>query len=374
MFENFWDGQRIVGADSGLMLNLRVLRFVKSHFPSLNRANPKCFFQAQGYWIRENWDLFRLTGKSIHKRVALACSDYVVRSQRPDGSWLYPLGEWQKYVNTVDGTWASLGLLVSYQRTKEETYLKAALRWYDFLIHETGFQRHEDSLCVNYFAFSSKGIKVPNNTTLVLWFFAELFKTTGERKFTAFNDKLVRFLELCQKPNGELVYEVERSHYLCFQYNSFEFLDLAHYYDITGDARVRSIMNAMAKFIVSGVTGKGAVRFSCSQTFPEFAYFSGVTGAALISATSMGFGNYETHIGCIYRYLVKNQRPNGSFYHSKHDMIYVRNPIQWGFLTDRSAYPRQLSYLLQHLLMGIESKVEAESNRTSTILEEVTVR
>jgi hypothetical protein len=360
MFENFWDGQRIVGPDGGLMFNLRVLRFVKSYFPSLNRANPNCFFQAQGYWIRENWDLFRLTGKSIHKEVALACSNYVVRSQRPDGSWLYPLREWQNYVNTVDGTWASLGLLASYQQTKDQTYLEAALRWYDFLIHKTSFQPYKDSLCVNYFAFSSKGIKVPNNTTLVLWFFAELFKMTGDREFIALNDKLIRFLELCQKPDGELVYEVGRDHYLCFQYNSFEFLDLVYCYNITGNARIRTIMNAMAKFVASGVTEKGSVKYECSQTFPEYTHFSAATGAALISATNMGFGNYQKHIERLYRYLIENQNPDGSFFQSKNDMIYVRKPIQWGFLTDRTAYSRPLSYILQHLLIGIKSQIEVE--------------
>ena len=38
LFENFWDGHRILGPDAGLMLNLRVLRFIKGYIPSISRS------------------------------------------------------------------------------------------------------------------------------------------------------------------------------------------------------------------------------------------------------------------------------------------------------------------------------------------------
>jgi hypothetical protein len=368
MFENFWDGHRILGPDPGLMFNLRVLRFVKSYVPSMSRVDKNYFLQAQGYWIKDNWDLFKLSGKSIHKEVAIACSNYVVESQKSDGSWEYPLKEWQSYVSTVDGTWASLGLLASYQQTKDQTYLTAALKWYDFLINKTRFQKYKDSLFVNYFAFSSKGLKVPNNTTLVIWFFAELFKITGDRKFVTLNYKLIRFLELCQKPDGELIYQVGRDHYLCYQYNSFEFLDLFNCYNINGNTRIKNIMGKLAKFIASGVTENGAVKYACSQTFPEITYLSGATGAALVCASNIGFGDYQRHIERLYRYLIENQKSNGSFFYSRHDMAYVKKPIQWGFLTDRTAYPRQLSYIIQHLLIGVKYQIEGKFDLKSSLL------
>ena len=67
IFENYWDGDRVVGPDTGLMFDLRVFRFIKSYFPVLGRSDQYCFMQAQGYWIRNNWDLSRLTGKETYK-------------------------------------------------------------------------------------------------------------------------------------------------------------------------------------------------------------------------------------------------------------------------------------------------------------------
>ena len=52
---------------------------------------------------------------------------------------------------------------------------------------------------------------------------------------------LVRFLASVQLPTGELPYRVgnaaaaARPHYLCFQYNAFEYLAIARYAENTGD-------------------------------------------------------------------------------------------------------------------------------------------
>jgi squalene cyclase len=119
-------------------------------------------------------------------------------------------------------------------------------------------------------------------------------------------------------------------------------------------------MRKMAKFIASGVTEKGSVKHHCSGTFPELPHLSAVAAAALINASRMNFGNYQKHIDRLYTYLIKNQKPEGSFFFSKHDMVYVKEPIQWGFLTDRTAYPRPLSYILQHFLVGIKAQVKLE--------------
>lgn len=352
ILENFWEGNKLVGPDPGLMVDLRILRFIKSYIPPLRRVDRYYFLQAQGYWIRDNWDLFGLTGKSSYKEVAIACSDQVIRNQRADGSWEYPLREWSRYVPTVEGTWASLGLLESYQHTRDEKYLETALKWYTFLVKKTGFQVYKDSWTVNYFAFSSRDVKVPNNTTLVLWFFAELYRTTSDRKFLAFDDKLIPFLEYCQKPNGELVYEVKREHYLCYHYNAFEFIDLANYYNLTHSLRVKAILEKLARFLASGVTEKGSVKYECSKTFPEHILFSSVVGAALVYASTIGFDKYKKHILLIYRYLLENQRYDGSFFYSRRDAVYLKTPIQWGFLSDKNLYPGMLSYLLNHFLLG----------------------
>ena len=59
--------------------------------------------------------------------------------------------------------------------------------------------------------------------------------------------------------SGEMPYTIEcdgggRPHFLCYQYNAFELLDLAHYYSITDDAAVLPIMEKLATFIAHGIT------------------------------------------------------------------------------------------------------------------------
>jgi len=349
ILKNFWNGYAIVGPDPGLWLESRFFRFIKSYFPSVNWSDDHCFLQAQGYWIKSNWDLFEITGDFNYKKVAIACSKHIIDKQKNDGSWEYPLREWKKYVSTVEGTWGSLGLLETFRQTKELTYLKGALKWYDFLINRIGFQTYKGSLAINY--FDTPKSRVPNNTTLVLSFLAELYGITKDPKFLKFNDKMIKFIQLCQNSNGELRYSVEREHYLCYQYNAYEFLDLSRYYEIIEDERIRIILKGVAKFLSTGVTEIGSVKYDCFQTFPEVIYYSAAVGAALIRAASMGFKGCEKHIKRVYNFLFERQKSDGSFISCAHAMPYVRKPISHGFFTDNRSCPRQLSYILQHLLI-----------------------
>lgn len=355
---NFWNGLAIIGPDLGLMLELRFLRFVKSYLPFLNTSDNYYFLQAQGYWIKSNWDLFEITGDVSYKKVAIACSKEVLNKQKGDGYWGYPLRAWKKYVATVEGTWASLGLLETFKRTKESVYLNGALKWYDFLINRIGFQTYKDSLAINYFDTPKR--RVPNNTTLVLMFLAELYDITEDPKILRFNDEMINFIQLNQDSKGELRYAVEKEHYLCFQYNAFEFLELFNYYKKIGDKRIRIILKKLEKFLSTGVTEIGSVKYDCFQTFPEIIYHSAVVGAALVSASSIGLRGYKRCIERVYNYLFKEQRSDGSFICSRNDMTYLRKPISNGFLTDNRSYPRQLSYILQHLL--IKAKLEMNIN------------
>ncbi len=115
--------------------------------------------------------------------------------------------------------------------------------------------------------------------------FAELFKATQDTSFLKYNDSLIRFLELCQQPNGELVYEVDKTHYLCYHYNSFEFLDLYYANLILESQRIESILLNLSKFIASGVLDNGSLKYDCNQAYPEEVMFSAAAGAALINAS-----------------------------------------------------------------------------------------
>jgi hypothetical protein len=258
-------------------------------------------------------------------------------------------------VATVEGTWASLGLLETYRHTKELAYLKGALSWYNFLFTKIGFQHYKDSMAINY--FDTPKWRVPNNTTLVLWFLAELHQIKSDPSYLRYSEKLIRFIQLCQKMNGELIYAVEREHYLCYHYNAYEFLDLYHYYEITKDERIRNILKKIANFLSRGVTRIGSVKYDCFQTFPEEISYSGVTGAALRSAVSMGLKGYEKHAKYAYNFLFKNKRDDGSFIHTRHAIPYIRKPFQYGFMTDKRSYPRTLCYILNHFLVNVNSEI-----------------
>jgi hypothetical protein len=352
LFRKHWTGVALIGPDPGLMINLRFFRFVKSYISSLRQTENVFFLQAQGYWIKSCWELFARTNEPNYKAVALSCSNYVLQKQRADGSWQYPLKEWQSYVSTVEGTWAALGLLESYQYTNDPIFLIGALKWYNFLVKEIGFQPFEDAFVINYFAFSQRGVKVPNNTTLALWFMARLFDITGDDEYLKYTNKMIRFLELTQQPNGELVYELNIKHYLCYHYNAFEFIDLFYFYKITQSLKAKSILKKLANYLVTGVTEIGSVKYNCNQTYPEMPMFASVTGAALKCASSMELGNYELPIKRIYNYIVANQKSDGSFTYSNHDFIYLKSPIQYGFLRDENRYPGPLSFMLDQLLIG----------------------
>jgi len=360
ILNNFWNGQAIIGPDTGVMLDLRIFRFIKSYLSFINWSDDYYFLQAQGYWIKSNWNLFKNAGDLKYKNLAIACSKHIIDQQKKDGSWDYPLKSWKEHAATVEGTWASLGLLETFKWTKESKYLEGALKWYNFLINRIGFQPYENSLAIGY--FDSPTMRVPNNTTLVLWFLAELYRITNDAKFLRFNDKMIRFIQLSQNNNGELIYAVEREHYLCYSYNAFEFLDLSYYYEITNDERIKIVLEKLAKFLSTGVTEIGSIKCGCFQTFPEVIMSSGAVGAALITATSIGLGNYKKHIECAYNFLLGRQRPDGSFPSSTHDAPYLRKPISYGFLADNRSYPRQSSYILQHLLIKAQQESDFDTD------------
>ncbi len=356
LLNSFWNEHALVGPDpdTGVMLELRIYRFIKSYLSFINWSDNYCFLQAQGYWIRSNWALFDITGNIGYRKVAIACSEHITDQQKKDGSWEHPLKSW-KYLGapikvTVEGTWASLGLLETFKWTKESKYLNNAMKWHDFLINKIGFQPYLNSLSINHFDMRARGMRIPNNTSLVLWFLAELYELENDEKFLRFNDRLIRFIQLAQKNSGELKYAIEREHYLCYHYNAFEFLDLFNYYRITNNEKIRIVLEKLAKFLSAGVTEIGSIKCDCFRTFPEFIYFSAAVGAALIAAASIGFKGYEKHIEYIHNYLFEKQRRNGSFPFSTHDAPYLRNQTSHGIFTDNRSYPRELSYILQHLL------------------------
>src|SRR5262249_18996631 len=155
------------------------------------------------------------------------CAEHVVARQRPDGAWDYPNPEWKNRVATVEGVWAALALFETFRRTTDARFLEHALRWHRFLLERIGFQRCGGELAINYFAGRSGG-RVPNNSSDVLRYLAELSDATGDRRYLDARNGLLRFLRRAQEPTGEFPYAIAaddgrhaRPHFQCYQYNAF---------------------------------------------------------------------------------------------------------------------------------------------------------
>lgn len=360
LLQAHWNGHDVLlGPDPGVRFNARVGRFVKSYVSFLPWQDDLAYLQAQGYWIFDNWLLYELRGDNRYRDLALRTSDAVLTMQRRDGYWEYPNPEWRGRVSTVEGCFAALGLIDTYARTDVAAYLDGAVRWHAFLHDGIGFRRqpHPEMLAVNYFANSdTTGGGVPNNSTLVLWLMARLAEVTGDGAYLANSRALVEWLAHVQLPSGELPYSVAvagegRPHFLCYQYNAFEFMDLAQYYRITGDEQARSVLGGLARYLRAGLSG-GVAPYDCHRRDPEVAYYTPAVAQALSQATELGLADERAAVEAAFAHTLRLQRPDGSFpFHSR------RN---YRILTDRRSYPRYLSMILNHLLMEVV-RVEAAS-------------
>ncbi|HEY3108101.1 MAG TPA: hypothetical protein VGL23_05075 [Chloroflexota bacterium] len=347
LVRNHWTGRALQGPDSGVRINARVGRFVKSYLPFWPWTDSYVYLQAQGYWILDNWLLVDLRADEGARQVALACSDYVLASQRPGGYWEYANPEWRGRIATVEGNFAALGLLESYVRTGDERFLAGARAWHRYLIDEVGFQGGDDELAVNYFANVAGGM-VPNNTVLTLRTLARFVEATGDGAYLSRSPAMVAWLARAQVDTGELPYALARMggpgrpHFLCYQYNAFEFLDLVEYYRLTDDRAIRPVLERLAAFISTGLTGSGAARYNCHHDRPEVPYYTAAVARALSEASSLGLGDFRSASDLAYQRLLSQQRPDGS--------IEFFSRGNYGWLTDRRSYPRNLAMILYHLL------------------------
>ncbi|MBZ5566028.1 MAG: hypothetical protein LAP13_26870 [Acidobacteriia bacterium] len=347
------------GPDAGVRFNLRLWRFVKSALDFIPWQDNHVFMQTQGYWILATWMLHEMTGEPRYRGVARESTEAVLRLQQPEGYWIYPLPERKHLIATVEGDWGAIALLATYARESLEDFRACAVCWYDFLVAKIGFQAHTQGEAVNYFQ-RPRG-KVPNNSVEVLWLCLRLWKATGAKRFLEHVGPLLDFLQAVRLPSGELPYivespyEVRREHYLCYQYNAFQFLKLAWSQKLNPDVRIAALMLGLARFLEKGVSANGASAADCFHTLPEVDYYTAVLAAALYEAEQLGLiGTPGLSEKCFGRVL-ERQRPDGSFGYSTGD---------YGFLRDGRSYPRPQAMTLFHLLYpmcgdGFEKKVES---------------
>ncbi len=341
-----YDCGRLRGPDAGVRFNLRAWRFLKSAVDFLPWHDDYVFIQTQGYWVLSNWMLHEATGDSRYRDIALESTEATLSLQRADGTWAYPLPERRHLIATVEGNWGAIGLLASYAREAEPRFLQGAIRWYDFLIEHIGFQDHEAGKAINYFD-RPRG-KVPNNSVEAAWVFARLWRATGDERYLEHIGGMIDFVRSAQLASGELAYVVEsayerrREHYLCYQYNAFEFLKLAWLQRLQPMDSVAAILPGLANFLTTGVTAMGACAEDCHSRAVEVDYYTAALASALDEAARLGLVDAALSERC-YRRVAARQKNDGSFVYSAGD---------YGFLRDGRSYPRPMAMTLFHLLYG----------------------
>lgn len=338
------------GPDPGVRFNLRAWRFLKAALKSVTWKDDYVFTQTQGYWILGNWLLYDATGEQRYRAIAVESTEATLALETEQGFWRYPLPERRHLIATLEGIWGGSPLLATYLREPRREFLDGAIRAHDYIVDRIGFQDHPCGKAVNYFD-RPRG-KVPNNSVIAAWYFLRLWSATSDARYLEHVQALLDFIEAVQLPSGEIPYIVEgpfekaRKHYLCFQYNAYQFLHLAWSSKLKPGNWADLLLPKLARFLESGVQATGACANDCARGRgggPEVDYYTAALGAALYEASRLGLGvSPELSQRCFARVLGR-QRPDGSFAFSTGD---------YGFLSDPRSYPRQQAMTLFHLLYG----------------------
>jgi len=340
-------GDLLAGPDAGIRFNLRLWRFAKSALGLRQGPERHVFTQGMAYWVLANGRLYDLRRDPGFLASAVRGADALLGLQREDGSWPYPLRERRHLVATIEGNWAALALLDAFRRTGDERHRQGALRWKRFLLERIGFQDVQGTRAVNYFD-KPRG-NVPNNSTNTLWFFSELASVDPDPALEEGIQGMKAFLRRAQTRDGEFPYilaspyEAAKAHYLCYQYNAFQFLDLAAFHQKSRDPEVLEMLRALAGFLDRGMDEEnGLAKASCLTARPFVLYHTAAVAAALRRAYRLGLlpSEEKSLRGC--RALLDRQRPDGSFPYSFAD---------YGFLRDDRSYPRPLAMILYFLLI-----------------------
>ena len=345
--DKFSTNGAVIGPDPGVRFNYRIWRFLKGYTPWVGWRDGLYYLQCQGYWTMANWRLSQLPDDR-YAQIALAATDQIVQRQRPDGAWDYPNPEWRGRVATVEGTFATFALLESYQRTQRQEYLQSALRYYAFFTDSIGFQDYQGTTAVNYFAGRPSN-PVPNNSSLILRYLAQLAKTTGDASYIAKCDAIVDFLLKFQQTSGELPYVVDEPgmlHFQCYQYHAFIYLDTWNYYLLTGNERVLPFLHGVLRFLEGGLHSSGYGYYQCNQHYRTVHYHTAAIATALHSCDNIGLrpeqvSEYRRLSQRGYDCLIRQQQTDGSFAHSRGD---------YRLIGDHRRYPRYMAMMLYHLL------------------------
>jgi len=351
LYRTHFAGGILHGPDPGVHFNLRAWRFLKSALDFIPWRDDFVFTQTQGYWVLANWQLYDATGESRYREIAIQTSEATLALESEAGYWKYPLPERRNLIATLEGIWGGGALLASSVRESRQDLLEGARRAYDFIVTRIGFQDHSTGKVINYFD-KPRG-KVTNNSVIAAWYFLRLWKATGSARYLEHVSSLLDFVASVQLPSGELPYiignefEAARPHYLCYQYNAFQFLHLAWCSSLRPGGWWKSVLPRLAHYLATGVQPSGACAKNCRHSHgggAETDYWTAAMGAALHEASRLGLDIRTELSGACYARVFSHQRMDGSFAYSYRD---------YGFLADRRSYPRYLAMTLFHLLYPV---------------------
>ena len=351
LYRTHFKGGILHGPDTGVRFNLRAWRFLKSALDFVPWGDDYVFTQTQGHWVLGNWLLYDATGDPRYRDIAIRGSDATLALETDEGYWKYPLPERRHLVAMLEGIWGGSALLATYYREPRKDLINGAVRAYDFIVNRIGFQDHTVGKVINYFD-KPRG-KVTNNSVAAAWYFLRLWEATRDEHYLQHVSALLDFVAAAQLPTGELPYiignqyENDRPHYLCYQYNAFQFLQLAWSNSLKPGPWAEPLLPRLARFLETGVQPTGACGKDCRHARsggPEVDYYTAAMGAALHEALRLRLGVRPELIAACYNRVLAHQRPDGGFDFSYRD---------YGLLSDHRSYPRSLAMILFHLLYPV---------------------
>lgn len=358
--ESVTEDGKLIGPDQGVRFNRRVWRFVKSYLGTACHSDNRCYLQAQGYWVLGNWLLYDLMHAPELPTLAIQCARAIRKGQNHTGGWSYPDPEWAGRVATVEVIWGALGMLASCERSFDADLLMGTLKAYELLTESIGFEKVKGGSAIRYFE-GRPGPAVPNNSTLALALFGRLAKVTGKHEYLRYCPELIDFLATSQLESGELPYAITsrdgegRTHFQCYQYNAFELMDLAMYFEAQHDKRVLPIITKLARFLAPSVNPNGSTRFDCGGNKAEVIYNTAAIGAALGTARRLGLADTGELENQAYQYVLSHQDPKGGFVFSVREQRVLK---------DKHYYPRPLTMILYHL--GLRAAAECSDKELRT--------
>lgn len=349
-----WTGKSLSGPDPGVRFNARIYRFAKSYLRALPWDDDRTYAQAQKYWIQANLGGLRLgLFDQSSEDIVRATAEYLRGAQTAAGYWEYPNPEWAGRIATVEGNYATVGMLYAAEAFSDPALVEAAIAWHDYAVTHIGFQRDGDTLAINYFG-NLRGGRVPNNSASAVRAFAMIAAATGDERFLETVPPMIRFMAETQLEGGELPYAVrgqytnaDRYHFLCYQYNAFEYMNLVAYQDVSGDDTIEPILSKLATYLESAFTRRGTARYNCHQDDPEVVYYTIACSRALRIAQSRGEVGASDLADRSLEQGLARQRGNGSFPYSFGN---------YGILHDLRSYPRYQAMILAHLVEEIEDR------------------